>query len=85
MLQDASLYDIVSWGPKGDCFTVKNMHEFTNTVLPQTYKHQNFASFVRQLNKYDFHKIKTSDDLEYGEQVNSTFCAFHPYVILIIL
>ncbi|EPQ57751.1 hypothetical protein GLOTRDRAFT_119791 [Gloeophyllum trabeum ATCC 11539] len=68
MLEDASFSNIVSWGPAGDCFVVKDMNEFTKSVLPRLFKHSNFASFVRQLNKYDFHKVKNTDDNQFGEQ-----------------
>ncbi|KAJ3490929.1 hypothetical protein NLI96_g1094 [Meripilus lineatus] len=67
MLEDTSYSDVVSWGPHGDCFVVKDMNEFTKTILPRTFKHSNFASFVRQLNKYDFHKVKNTDDNPFGE------------------
>lgn len=67
MLEDTSYSDVVSWGPRGDCFVVKDMNEFTKTILPRTFKHSNFASFVRQLNKYDFHKVKNTDDNPFGE------------------
>ncbi|CDO70320.1 hypothetical protein BN946_scf184843.g9 [Trametes cinnabarina] len=67
MLEDTSFSDVVSWGPHGDCFVVKDMNEFTKSILPRMFKHSNFASFVRQLNKYDFHKVKNTDDNQFGE------------------
>lgn len=38
-------------------FLVEGHEEFAKSVLPRFYKHNTFASFVRQLNMYDFHKI----------------------------
>jgi osomolarity two-component system response regulator SKN7 len=67
MLEDPSFQSVVSWGPQGDCFVVKDMNEFTKSILPRMFKHSNFASFVRQLNKYDFHKVKHTDDNQFGE------------------
>ncbi|KAF8191532.1 HSF-type DNA-binding-domain-containing protein [Mycena galopus ATCC 62051] len=67
MLEDQSFQNVVSWGPQGDCFVVKDMNEFTKSILPRMFKHSNFASFVRQLNKYDFHKVKNTDDTQFGE------------------
>ncbi|KAF8889907.1 HSF-type DNA-binding-domain-containing protein, partial [Infundibulicybe gibba] len=67
MLEDPSFQSVVSWGPQGDCFVVKDMNEFTKSILPRMFKHSNFASFVRQLNKYDFHKVKNTDDNQFGE------------------
>ncbi|KII88312.1 hypothetical protein PLICRDRAFT_29883 [Plicaturopsis crispa FD-325 SS-3] len=67
MLEDPAFANVVSWGPQGDCFVVKDMNEFTKSILPRMFKHSNFASFVRQLNKYDFHKVKNTDDNQFGE------------------
>ncbi|EKM54935.1 uncharacterized protein PHACADRAFT_119777 [Phanerochaete carnosa HHB-10118-sp] len=67
MLEDPAFQPVVSWGPHGDCFVVKDMNEFTKSILPRMFKHSNFASFVRQLNKYDFHKVKNTDDNAFGE------------------
>ncbi|KAE8259512.1 hypothetical protein A4X13_0g967 [Tilletia indica] len=67
MLDDELYEPIVSWGANGDTFVVKNMNDFTKHVLPRHFRHSNFASFVRQLNKYDFHKVKSangSDDMD---------------------
>ena len=62
MLEDPAFQPVVSWGPHGDCFVVKDMNEFTKSILPRMFKHSNFASFVRQLNKYDFHKVRQNNE-----------------------
>ncbi|KAK9766149.1 kinase-regulated stress-responsive transcription factor skn7 [Basidiobolus ranarum] len=69
MLEDTAYSHVVSWGMSGDTFVVKEPNEFAKSILPKHFKHSNFASFVRQLNKYDFHKIKNTDDSNkpYGE------------------
>ncbi|TIB32885.1 hypothetical protein E3P86_03055, partial [Wallemia ichthyophaga] len=70
MLEDSQYSSVVCWSPSGESFVVKEMNEFTKQILPRHFKHSNFASFVRQLNKYDFHKVKREEGEEkpWGDQ-----------------
>jgi osomolarity two-component system response regulator SKN7 len=61
LLEDNAFPHIVSWSNSGESFVVKDASEFSKVILPLHFKHNNFSSFVRQLNKYDFHKIKQAD------------------------
>lgn len=52
LVDDASLDSIISWGERGDSFVVWDPVEFARMILPRNFKHNNFSSFVRQLNTY---------------------------------
>jgi heat shock transcription factor 2 len=54
---------VCCWSEDGKTFIVKNTTAFEKEVIPQFFKHNKFASFVRQLNFYGFRKIKYSDSL----------------------
>ena len=62
MLEDPSHRNVVRWADDGESFVVLENEKFTKSILPKHFKHSNFASFVRQLNKYDFHKVRQSNE-----------------------
>ncbi|PHH60349.1 hypothetical protein CDD81_1834 [Ophiocordyceps australis] len=79
MLEDPSHQDVARWGKGGDTFVVVEGEKFTRSILPKHFKHSNMSSFIRQLNKYDFHKVKPSSDSE-SSSPNGNILEFkHPY------
>ncbi|KAG6729244.1 heat shock factor protein HSF24 [Carya illinoinensis] len=57
LVDDPETEDVVSWGESGTTFVVWNTADFAKDLLPNYFKHNNFSSFVRQLNTYGFRKI----------------------------
>ncbi|KAH6795967.1 hypothetical protein C2S51_036953 [Perilla frutescens var. frutescens] len=65
MVDDPNSNSIISWGKFGDSFVIWDHLKFSAEIMPQYFKHNNFASFVYQLNNYGFRKIGVEHQWEY--------------------
>ncbi|BAT72706.1 hypothetical protein LR48_Vigan325s004600 [Vigna angularis] len=59
MVEDRNTDSVIRWSDGGDSFVISDTTQFSVTLLPTYFKHNNFSSFIRQLNIYGFRKIDT--------------------------
>ena len=68
ILSDDSYSQYIHWSPDGLYVIISDPNGLSKKVLPEFYKHHNFSSFVRQLNMYNFRKVRTSNKRDQKEQ-----------------
>uniref|UniRef100_A0A1A7XNG2 Heat shock factor 2 n=1 Tax=Iconisemion striatum TaxID=60296 RepID=A0A1A7XNG2_9TELE len=61
LVEDADTNEFICWSQEGNSFLVLNEQHFAKEVLPKFFKHNNMASFIRQLNMYGFRKVMHID------------------------
>ena len=64
--------NIIHWSQNGSYIIIANVQLLEKKILPIYFNHQNYSSFVRQLNMYNFHKIRTDPDKPEQYFINET-------------
>ncbi|XP_068697293.1 heat shock factor protein-like isoform X1 [Montipora capricornis] len=87
LVEDPQYDDHISWNKNGSGFLVHDQATFAREILPKYFKHNNFASFVRQLNMYGFRKVIGAEqgglrsEKDEWEFFNGNFNRYHPELL----
>eukprot|EP00040_Diaphanoeca_grandis_P029487 m.172847 g.172847 ORF g.172847 m.172847 type:complete len:377 (-) comp31702_c0_seq2:207-1337(-) len=77
LINDPTNGDLIYWSQDGDTFKVANMKALAENELPKYFKHNTFASLVRQLNMYGFHKVPANPIVKMTTKAEQEIVEFH--------
>ncbi|XP_067428377.1 heat shock factor protein 2 isoform X1 [Thunnus thynnus] len=79
LVEDADTNECICWSQEGNSFLVLDEQRFAKEILPKFFKHNNMASFIRQLNMYGFRKVMHIDTGIVKQERDGPVEFQHPY------
>ena len=65
--------DLLHWNEDGKIIIITDPYKFSDKILHKICKHNNYTSFIRQLNIYGFHKINNIKNSKAEQFINEKF------------
>ncbi|KAM9355796.1 heat shock factor protein 2 [Pholidichthys leucotaenia] len=79
LVEDVDTNEFICWSQEGNSFLVLDEQRFAKEILPKFFKHNNMASFIRQLNMYGFRKVMHIDTGIVKQERDGPVEFQHPY------
>ncbi|KAL1770430.1 heat shock factor protein 2 isoform X2 [Sigmodon hispidus] len=79
LVEETHTNEFITWSQNGQSFLVLDEQRFAKEILPKYFKHNNMASFVRQLNMYGFRKVVHIDSGIIKQERDGPVEFQHPY------
>ncbi|XP_053314991.1 heat shock factor protein 2 [Spea bombifrons] len=81
LVEDTDTNEFITWSQNGQSFLVLDEQRFAKEILPKYFKHNNMASFVRQLNMYGFRKVVHVDSGIVKQERDGPVEFQHPFFV----